>query len=341
MRRPSWLIALAVAGVASLVIALPVSILLLLAGDGNCGTGAVAPQPSASAQQGIPADYLKAYMSAGEQFGLPWTLLAAIGSIETDHGRLKAPGVLSGTNSAGAAGPMQFLAATFAAYAVDGNNDGQTSIYDPQDAIPSAAKYLRASGAPGDLHKAIFAYNHAEWYVQKVLANMRAYDAAGPGSLQAPSSSAAGCEDLGGLAGTGDGTFKIAPGANKPGQNLTPELIAFVRRMASFYDGTLVITTGTNHDQYSLSGNVSDHFSGNAADFGMVLNGGSDDGPVGDRIAAAAFLAAGLPRDAAVSRARAGGAQTVLTDGLRVQVIWKSDVGGNHHNHVHVGIARR
>ena len=70
----------------------------------------------------------------------------------------------------------------------------------------------------------------------------------------------------------------------------------------------------------------------------MVANGGTDDGPVGDAIAASAFLAAGLPRDVAISRARAGGAQTIVSNGLRIQIIWKSDVGGNHHNHVHVGI---
>ena len=68
------------------------------------------------------------------------------------------------------------------------------------------------------------------------------------------------------------------------------------------------------------------------------LNHGTDDGPVGDAIAASAFLAAGLPRDVAISRARAGGAQTIVSNGLRIQIIWKSDVGGNHHNHVHVGV---
>ena len=98
---------------------------------------------------------------------------------------------------------------------------------------------------------------------------------------------------------------------------------AFVSRMATFYDGRLVISTGTNHDQYTLSGNVSDHYSGNGVDLGMAANGGTDDGPVGDRIAAAAFLAAGLPRDVAIARARAGGAQTIVSNGLRIQIIWK------------------
>jgi hypothetical protein len=72
----------------------------------------------------------------------------------------------------------------------------------------------------------------------------------------------------------------------------------------------------------------------------MALNHGTDDGPVGDRIAAAAFLAAGLPRDTAFALARAGGSQTIVSDGLRIQVIWKIDTRelGDHHDHVHVGI---
>ena len=115
---------------------------------------------------------------------------------------------------------------------------------------------------------------------------------------------------------------------------------AFIAQMATFYNATLVVTTGTNHDKHTLSGNVSDHFTGNAVDFGMDLNHGTDDGPVGDAIATAAFLAAGLPRDEATSRARAGGAQTILSNGVRIQIIWKTDTPqiGNHHDHVHVGI---
>jgi membrane-bound lytic murein transglycosylase B len=66
-------------------------------------------------------------------------------------------------------GPMQFLAPTFRAYGVDGNNDGRIDVYDPADAIPAAARLLRANGAPQDDHRAIYAYNHAEWYVHDML----------------------------------------------------------------------------------------------------------------------------------------------------------------------------
>ena len=353
--------------VASVVIGMPVGIVLLLGGDTCDGAGA-GPAPSAAAANGIPANYLALYQAAGRDYGIPWNLIAAIGSIETDHGRSTAPGVSSGQNFHGCcAGPMQFHndygrgGGTWGAYAVDGNRDGNKNIYDPRDAIPSAGNYLKASGAPGDLHRAIFAYNHSEAYVQSVLAKMREYAGSAPSASRAASTTTTtstststtadpaagtglptgGCADLGGLtAGSGDSSFTIAPGANAAGRPLSPALTTLIGRMATFYDGTLVVTTGTNHDQFTTSGNVSDHFTGNGADFGMVLNGGTDDGPVGDAIAASAFLAAGLPRDVAISRARAGGAQTIVSNGLRIQIIWKIDTPsvGNHHNHVHVGI---
>lgn len=347
----------------SIVIGLPVAFVLLLSGSDPCALAGGVPAPSAAAQNGIPANYLLLYQAAGSQFGVPWTLLAGIGSVETDHGRSSAPGVTSGVNSYGCcAGPMQFSivgagGGTWGAYGVDGDHDGRTDVYDPRDAIPGAANYLKASGAPADLHGAIFAYNHSEAYVQQVLAKMREYSSSTPAGASTSAVSVAntttgaggasaiapagGCGDLGGLtAGTGDGTFTIAPDANLPGKPLTPAMTAFASRMATFYTGRLIVTTGTNHDQYTTSGNVSDHFSGNAADFGMVANGGTDDGPVGDAIAASAFLAAGIPHDEAVALARAGGARTIVSNGLRIQIIWKSDVGGNHHNHVHVGIGR-
>lgn len=125
--------------------------------------------PSATAAEGIPSDYLSLYREAGKEHGIPWTILAGIGRVETNHGRLDADGVTSGTNFAGAAGPMQFLLSTWEAYGVDANGDGRKDVYDPEDAVPAAARYLEAHGAPADLHAAIFAYNHAWWYVDMVL----------------------------------------------------------------------------------------------------------------------------------------------------------------------------
>jgi uncharacterized protein YkwD len=138
----------------------------------------VSQEPSEEAVADIPADYLALYRKAAEEYGLDWAVLAGIGKIETDHGRLDAPGVTSGENFAGAGGPMQFLASTWASVGVDGNGDGAKDRYDPEDAIPGAANYLKLSGAPQDYHAAIFAYNHAQWYVDEVLAQAEEYRAA-------------------------------------------------------------------------------------------------------------------------------------------------------------------
>jgi Transglycosylase SLT domain len=132
-------------------------------------SGGTAFRPSGEAVADIPAGYLRPYLAAGRRYRLDWAILAGIVSVETDHGRLRAPGVRSGANSAGARGPMQFLEPTFDHYGVDGNHDGRRDIYDPADAIPAAARLLRDNGAPQHYHRAIFAYNHADWYVQDVL----------------------------------------------------------------------------------------------------------------------------------------------------------------------------
>lgn len=111
--------------------------------------------------------YLALYKSAAATCaGLPWTVLAAIGQVESGHGRNDGP------SSAGAMGPMQFEPSTFERYARDGNGDGVANIMDPADAIYSAANYLCANGAgrgPSALSNAIFHYNHAGWYVEMVL----------------------------------------------------------------------------------------------------------------------------------------------------------------------------
>jgi membrane-bound lytic murein transglycosylase B len=116
----------------------------------------------------IPPDYQAVYREAATTCpGLDWTLLAAVGQVESGHGRNNGP------SSAGAIGPMQFMPATFAAYAVDGDGDGDADPWDYHDAIFTAAAYLCASGARGGTddgaRAALFAYNHAQWYVDLVL----------------------------------------------------------------------------------------------------------------------------------------------------------------------------
>ena len=111
----------------------------------------------------IPPFLLPIYQAAGIQYGVPWQVLAAINEIETDYGRNLS------VSTAGAVGWMQFLPSTFKQYGVDANADGRKDPYNPVDAIFSAARYLRAAGADKSVKKAIFAYNHADWYVQSVL----------------------------------------------------------------------------------------------------------------------------------------------------------------------------
>lgn len=115
---------------------------------------------------------------------MPWQVLAAIGTVESDNGLSSLPGVHSGANFAGAEGPMQFLPSSFAAYAEPAPDGGPNppSPYDATDAIVAAARYLCANGAGSlaSLPAAVLAYNHADWYVSEVLTLADAYGAVWP-----------------------------------------------------------------------------------------------------------------------------------------------------------------
>ncbi|RJL33382.1 bifunctional lytic transglycosylase/C40 family peptidase [Bailinhaonella thermotolerans] len=159
---------------------------------------------SGTARADIPADYLKLYQDAGREIGVQWNVLAAVGKRESDHGRSTMPGVQSGTNHAGAAGPMQFLISTWGGkakikmpskvngYATDGDGDGWADVYNPADAIPAAAKMLKRNGAPQKLEQALFAYNRAMWYVRQVLAIAKNY--ANEGVIPVPEKPAEDCD---------------------------------------------------------------------------------------------------------------------------------------------------
>ena len=118
---------------------------------------------------GVPASYLTLYQASAKMYcpGLSWTVLAAIGQIESGNGANVGP------SSAGALGPMQFLPSTWAVWGIVGfGQTGPPDIMNPLDAVPSAARMLCADGAgnPATLRGAIFSYNHATWYVDEVLA---------------------------------------------------------------------------------------------------------------------------------------------------------------------------
>jgi cell wall-associated NlpC family hydrolase len=136
-------------------------------------TGASPGAGGSSPGAAIPTEWLSLYQqAAGTCAGLPWAVLAAIGTVETGSGQSNAPGVWSGANSAGAEGPMQFEPATFAAYGKVGPSGASPpSPYDPVDAVYSAAALLCANGAgsPATLGTAIADYNHSDVYVDTVL----------------------------------------------------------------------------------------------------------------------------------------------------------------------------
>ena len=174
------------------------------------GQPALGGNPSSEAVGDIPAELLSLYASAAESCpGLSWSVVAAIGKVETDHGRFADAQVLpngdvqppiigiplngaNGTRAirdtdAGqldgdsiwdrAVGPLQFIPGTWATYGVDANGDGSADPHNFPDAVHAAARYLCANGAalPETLRTAVLAYNHADWYVDEVLALAERY----------------------------------------------------------------------------------------------------------------------------------------------------------------------
>ncbi|MGH3274706.1 MAG: C40 family peptidase [Streptosporangiaceae bacterium] len=171
------------------------------------------PAPSSDATNSIPANYLAIFKRTGTQYGVPWVILAGIGKVESDDGRSALPGVHSGSNAFGAAGPMQIgiggassntwggapvhpASEKVSGVAADGDGDGIASVYDPADAVAGAAKYLLEHGVLDNVQQAIFAYNHLESYVQTVLAFASKYASGGftvsPVTLDAAPSCAGG-----------------------------------------------------------------------------------------------------------------------------------------------------
>ena len=115
--------------------------------------------------------YMELYRASANEYGFgpDWYILVAVGKVESNHGES------IGTSSAGAMGPMQIMPTTWETSGVDGNGDGVANVMDPEDAIPAAASYLADGGAPQDWYRALYSYNHADWYVKKVLAVAEAY----------------------------------------------------------------------------------------------------------------------------------------------------------------------
>ncbi|MFJ9179399.1 NlpC/P60 family protein [Streptomyces sp. NPDC102360] len=155
-------------------------------------------RPTESALSDIPANYLGLYADAAASCpGLNWSVLAAVGKVESDHGRSTLPGVHSGANYAGARGPMQFLPSTFTAVLARHpslrSGTRAPSPYDPRDAIQAAAAYLCDSGARHgeNIPGAIRTYNHDDAYVTQVLSRAQTYGSRSEAMLSDRPSSAA------------------------------------------------------------------------------------------------------------------------------------------------------
>jgi hypothetical protein len=159
----------------------------------------------------VPPFLLPIYQAAGIEYGIRWEVLAAINEIETDYGRNL------NVSSAGAVGWMQFMPSTWAAYGTDANKDGRQDPYNPVDAIFAAARYLKAANYETDVRAAIWAYNHADWYVDSVL--LRARLIAGvPADL------------IGSLTGLTEGRFPVYARARYADDLAEAQLLKLVKR---------------------------------------------------------------------------------------------------------------
>jgi hypothetical protein len=340
-----------------LALVLGLSIVLIGADDCPPATTSDPGTLSPEAEKAIPDDVAEIYAAMARRWNIDVAFLAAIGAQETDHGRNPTTNEVNGS---GCQGLMQLgVGGACGDYwgrnKCDGNGDGRMLITDFWDNICAGARGLRrdkgappAGGSEAGYHQAACNYYGAcgdgsANYAAEIMARAKLYGFVG-GTAADPAGLPIGADPLsascGGVAiAAGTGEFIVDSGANRPDAPLAPELVAFIRRMADFLPRPPIITTGTNHSPTTTTGNPSDHWTGHGADFGSVRNGfPATGGGYGDTIAEAAFLAAGEDPRAAHTMARTGGAHTILRGGLHIQIIWKSDVGGNHYDHVHVGI---
>ncbi|MFF0629772.1 C40 family peptidase [Streptomyces sp. NPDC004296] len=185
MKRPVLAAGAGIGGIAVALIGVLVLFVAAVASGaaGHQGTQSTTDLPPGSQVGDIPPQMLTLYRQAAGAScrGLDWSVLAAVGKVETDHGRH--PTMRS---EAGAVGPMQFLPSTFTAYAypVPPGGANPPTPWDPTDAVWAAARMLCANGAKAGtedgLYRAIYSYNHADWYVNKVLSQARTYAAAAP-----------------------------------------------------------------------------------------------------------------------------------------------------------------
>ena len=246
------------------------SSLLYSAGTGGFGCSgntqqekdALQSKVSGQAKNSIPADFLNWYQKVGKQYGVPWVILAGIGTEESDNGRSTLPGVHSGQNGFGAAGPMQIgiggasgntwggtpthpASEKVSGVATDEDGDGVASVYDPADAIAGAAKDLLAHNVLSDPSAAIFSYNHLQSYVTAVEGNANRYASGGysvSAAVGSPSTTTASCVQLAGTV--------VGGGSNTVPNQLVSQAIAYAQQQI----GKPYLWGGTGPDAFDCSG---------------------------------------------------------------------------------------
>ena len=361
----------------ALLTAAPVGLILIaaigLGGGELCNTDAAGggdPGNLTNASD-IPKRMADAYTAMGRKEGVPIAALAAMGSIESNHGAN--PGV----SSAGAQGPMQFLPASFGDYKCSADAD----IQDPMDAVCASARYVkvlykqaRAAGFTGEKAWSATFCGYNSGNVRATFCEGR-YGADGSGATKiaisygldpdvAPGKPEAAGELEAGIGPDGGGSAQCAGGVtadvpaegngewsqqletpNRPGIGIAPILARFLDRVAEYTPYPPIVTTASG----GRHAPGSDHYTGHGVDFGSVKNqfGAVATNPGvankrGDALAAAALIAAGLDPATAKKKALAGLEpqvdDRVINFGgqrIRVQVIWKK---ASHQDHVHIGV---
>jgi Transglycosylase SLT domain len=182
LRVGAGLIGLKVALIAAVgILALLVFIGLFITAAGSAvGLSGATCTAAPAAANGVPANYVPWLVRAAERYHLGprgFAIVAAVHYRESNFGRSTLPGVAPGTkNYMGAMGPGQFLEESWPPFGVDADGDGVKDPYSIPDSIFATANLLHASGAPQNWHDALFAYNHAEWYVREVLEAAQRFD---------------------------------------------------------------------------------------------------------------------------------------------------------------------
>ena len=320
----------------------------------------------------LTPELTRAINTVSARFAVDPYVIGALAMRET------AGGTAVSCSPAGACGALQLMPTYWAANRCDGDLDGQLQITDVDDNVCAAVNGLvhdkRTLAVERRMTRAEIATMARSYcgsctdpacgggvdggYCEGVVRNFQRLGGSfGDGTHGAaltpiPLTSATAGACTAGAAEPPTGAtagWTVAAGANLPDRPLSALLIAFLDRVASLMSYPPVLSTGTNHPTYTADGNVSAHSTGNAGDFGSAANhfGTSTAQPGqrvrrGDELAAAAFIAAGIDPARARAWALAGGLRNVTFTfagrPVRLQLIWKTDQGGNHHDHVHIGI---